>query len=60
MRYFKGSSNHALIYDKAKQDDKIIVGYIDSDFAGDLNGKMSISSYLILVNGCLISWKASS
>lgn len=35
MRYLKGSSNHALIYDKAKQDDKIIVGYIDSDFAGD-------------------------
>lgn len=39
MRYLKGSLNNVLIYGKANQDDDIIVGYIYTDFAGDLNGK---------------------
>ena len=35
------------------------MGYVDSNFAGDLNERKSISGYLFMVNGCLISWKTT-
>ena len=34
-------------------------GYVDSDFAGDLDRKKSISGYLFKLDNCLISWKAT-
>ncbi|KAH9801638.1 hypothetical protein KPL71_001098 [Citrus sinensis] len=59
MRYLRGTPDHGLLYGRSKQDEKSIVGYVDSDFAGDLDGRKSISGYLFMVNGCLISWKAT-
>lgn len=32
---------------------------MDSDFAGDLNRRKLISSYLFMLDSCLISWKAT-
>ena len=33
-------------------------GYSDSDFAGDVDGRKSISGYIIYVQGCPISWRS--
>ena len=33
-------------------------GYSDSDFAGDVDGRKSISGYVIYVQGCPISWRS--
>ncbi|KAH9681570.1 Integrase catalytic domain-containing protein [Citrus sinensis] len=59
MRYLRGTPYHGLMYGRSKQNDNSIVGYVDSDFAGDLDGRKSISGYLFMVNGRLISWKAT-
>ncbi|KAH9686485.1 Integrase catalytic domain-containing protein [Citrus sinensis] len=59
MRYLRGTPDHGLMYGRSKQDENSIVGYVDSDFAGDLDGRKSISGCLFMVNGCLISWKAT-
>ncbi|KAH9648891.1 hypothetical protein KPL70_025781 [Citrus sinensis] len=34
-------------------------GYVDSDYAGDLNRRRSLTGYLFMLNGCLINWKAN-
>ena len=35
-----------------------IKGYSDSDFAGDTDGRKSISGYVIYLQGCPISWRS--
>ena len=35
------------------------MGYLDSDFAGDLDKRKSISGYMFMLNICIISWKVS-
>ena len=35
-----------------------IKGYSNSDFAGDIDGRKSISGYVIYLQGCPISWRS--
>ena len=46
IRYLRGTPDHGLMYGRSKQDEKSVVGYVDSDFAGDLDGRKSMSGYL--------------
>ena len=36
-----------------------VVGYVDSDFVGDLNKRRSLTGYVFIVGSCAISWKAT-
>jgi hypothetical protein len=35
-----------------------MVAYCDSDYAGDRDGRKSVSGFVIYIQGCLISWKS--
>ena len=35
-----------------------MVAYCDSDYAGNQNGRKSVSRYVIYIQDCLISWKS--
>lgn len=37
MRYLKGTSNHGLVFGKSKQEVSEIRGYLDFNFARDLD-----------------------
>ena len=51
-----GTSDACLQFGKTKDE---IVGYMDSDFAGDLDKRRSLTSYVFTVGGRAVSWKAS-
>ncbi|KAG8503021.1 hypothetical protein CXB51_000861 [Gossypium anomalum] len=36
-----------------------VIGYVDADFAGDLDKRRSLTGYVFTVRGCAISWKAT-
>ncbi|KAG8493487.1 hypothetical protein CXB51_010890 [Gossypium anomalum] len=36
-----------------------VIGYVDVDFAGDLNRRRSLTGYVFTIGGCAISWKAT-
>ena len=36
-----------------------IVGYVDSDYAGDLDKRRSLTGYVFTLCGSVISWKAT-
>ncbi|KAF2323370.1 hypothetical protein GH714_034911 [Hevea brasiliensis] len=57
QRYLKGITDVGLTFDRAKMSDSVI-GYVDSDFAGDLDKRRSLTSYLFTLSGSSISWKA--
>ncbi|KAF3666694.1 hypothetical protein FXO37_10397 [Capsicum annuum] len=35
------------------------IGYVDSNFAGDLDKRRSLTGYVFTIGGCAISWKAT-
>jgi hypothetical protein len=36
-----------------------LVGYVDSDYAADLDKRRSLTGYVFTVGGCTVSWKAT-
>jgi len=53
LRYIKGTSDVALCYGGS---DFIINGYVDSDYAGDLDKSKSTTGYVFQIAGGAVSW----
>ena len=56
FRYLGGTSNACLQFGKSGDE---FVGYVDSDYAGDLDKMRSLTGYVFTIGGCAVSWKAS-
>ncbi|KAF2315901.1 hypothetical protein GH714_040696 [Hevea brasiliensis] len=52
LRYLKGTIDVGLTFDRAKMSDSV-VGYVDSDFAGDLDKRRSLIGYLFTLSEVL-------
>jgi len=39
--------------------DKGLTGYVDSDFAADLDKRRSLTGYVFTIGGCAVSWRAT-
>lgn len=60
LRYLNGTLDFGLLYGKNRETNEAgLWGYVDSDYAGDLDRRRSQTGYMFMLNGCLISWKAS-
>jgi len=56
MRYLKGTSELGLYYSSSVTVD--LIGYSDSDWAGDLDDRKSVSGYMFKLCGAPISWRS--
>jgi len=54
LRYVKGTVNFGLFYKKGGT--KELVGYTDSDYAGDQNDRKSTFGYVFVLNDGAVSW----
>jgi hypothetical protein len=63
LRYLKGTSHFGLLFNKNSVKEigvmGFVEGFIDSDFAGDLDKRRSISGYVFSLCGSAVSWRAS-
>jgi hypothetical protein len=59
LRYLKVTSHFGLLFDKNSVKEIGVMGFIDSDFAGDLDKIRSISGYVFSLCGSTVSWRAS-
>jgi hypothetical protein len=58
MRYLKGTLTHGVMY-KHKPDGKFeLIGWSDSDYAGDLNDRKSTSGYVFMLGTGAVSWSS--
>jgi hypothetical protein len=57
IRYVAGTLNHGLYYSRCPREPHLI-GYSDSDHAGDIDSSKSISVILFFFGKCLISWQS--
>jgi hypothetical protein len=55
FRYLRGTSNACLRFGKSTRG---LVGYVDSDYACDLDTRRSLTGYVFTIGGCAVSWKA--
>ncbi|KAH9705857.1 hypothetical protein KPL70_012031 [Citrus sinensis] len=53
LRYIRGTSDVALCYGGSKF---TVRGYVDSDFAGDLDKRKSTTGYVFALAGVAVSW----
>ena len=58
LRYLKGASDVGLTFQKDGGGISIL-GYVDSDYAGDLDRRRSTTGYIFTLVGSAVSWKST-
>ena len=56
LHYIKGTTTSVLFYSSI--DDFQLVGYIDSDWEGDLDERKSTSGYVFFIGTTTFSWSS--
>ncbi|CAI0429631.1 unnamed protein product [Linum tenue] len=57
LRYLKGTQKYGILYKRQEEGD-CLLGYTDSDNAGDLDDRKSTSGYNFFLAGGAISWSS--
>jgi len=58
LRYLKGTTDLKLVFPRIPVTLSPILGFTDSDFAGDINGRKSQGGYVFQVYNGPVSWKS--
>jgi hypothetical protein len=53
--YLKGTIHFGMVYEKGDSADEVLIGFSDSDLAGDLSDERSTAGMSFYVNNCLVS-----
>ncbi|KAG8489021.1 hypothetical protein CXB51_017120 [Gossypium anomalum] len=56
LRYLRGTTDVCLQFGRTEDG---VIRYVDADFAGDLDRRRSLTTYVFTIGGCAISWKAT-
>jgi ATP-binding cassette subfamily B (MDR/TAP) protein 1 len=56
FRYLRGTSKSRFKFGRTR---KGLVGYVDSDYAADLDKRRSLTGYVFTVGDCAVSWRAT-
>nr|GEX10440.1 retrotransposon protein, putative, Ty1-copia subclass [Tanacetum cinerariifolium] len=59
LKYLRGTANVGLVYGTNRGNYVDVAGFVDSDYAKDPNKCRYITGYAFLVQGCVVSWKAT-
>jgi len=57
LRYLKGTINYGIFY--KKNENKQLIAYTDSDYAGDITDRKSTSGYVFMLSGGAVSWASN-
>lgn len=49
LRYIKGTTNMGLVYEMSSKNDRVIKGFVDANYAGDLDKRRSQTSYVLTI-----------
>ncbi|KAE8690124.1 hypothetical protein F3Y22_tig00110926pilonHSYRG00104 [Hibiscus syriacus] len=59
LRYILNTIDVGLIFQQDRQDGQCVVGYCDSDYAGDLDKRRSTTGYVFTFAKAPVSWKST-
>ena len=55
LRYLRGTTDVGIIYDRSNNTSGSVIGYVDSDFVGDLDRRRSLAGYIFTLASGAIS-----
>ena len=58
FRYLRGTIGHGIMFGN-QQGDPSVVGYVDSDYVGDMDDRRSTTGYVFTLAGGPICWKST-
>jgi len=58
LRYLRGTAKLGLFQRLKTGKFRLLQGYVDADYAGDLDQQRSTTGYVFTIVECIISWKA--
>ncbi|GJU25678.1 hypothetical protein Tco_1164299 [Tanacetum coccineum] len=59
LKYLKGTADVGLVYGRDQGKHVDVDGFVDADYAKDPNNGRSITGYVFMVHGCVVSWKGT-
>lgn len=59
LRYINVTVNNSLLYKCNLLSAHIVQGYYDSNFAGNKDNSISLSIYMFIIFGNVVSWKSN-
>lgn len=59
FKYLKGTKSVGLTYGRSKAEMNGLAGYVNADYAGDLDKRRPTKGYLFTLYGGVVSWKAN-
>ncbi|KAK2441186.1 hypothetical protein QL285_012513 [Trifolium repens] len=58
LRFLKGTTGYGLWYERGKGGE--LIGWSNSDYAGDLDDRRSTSGYVFMIETKVVSWSSGS
>ena len=59
LRYIKGSLDTCIVFEMSKDQRVRVEGFVDSDYAGSIDTRKSLTGYIFTVCGGAVSWKSN-
>lgn len=59
LRYLKGTTDHGIMFGRVNNATSKVLGYVDSDFAANLDKRRSFTGCIFTLYRRAMSWKAS-
>jgi hypothetical protein len=56
LRYLAGTSTFGIRYHRCTENANTLVAYVDADFAGNPEDRLSVTGFIVFLNGGPISW----
>jgi len=58
LQYIKGTIDVGLVFEKESKGKQECIGYVDSDYPGDLNKRRFTTGYVFTLSQALMSWRS--
>ena len=58
LRYIKGTIDVGLVFEKDSIGKRECIGYVDSDYAGDLDKHRYTMGYVFILSQAPVSWRS--
>ncbi|KAH9667833.1 hypothetical protein KPL70_021191 [Citrus sinensis] len=59
LRYLKGTEEYGVVFGQVNNASSKVLGYVDSNFVGDLDKRRSVTSFVFTLCGGAVSWKST-
>ena len=56
--YLRGTYDQAIVYERSHERVNTLWGWVDSDWAADLDSRRSHTGYILMLTGGAVSWKS--